>query len=672
MRRNVLCLAVLLLAGVPLLFGQGRRIVLMEEATNASCPPCAANNPTLQAFFESNFGTVVSVRYHAWWPGYDPMYAINTTENRNRIQYYGINGVPNYLLDGVNLGVPSDPGTMVAITGERLVSPHLADITVQAVIDSDSVKVDVTLIGRGAVKQTNLSLYTAVIERMVVYTSPPGTNGETVFPDVMRKMLPAATGIPVTSLTTGDTLRYSLSYPVSEYWRWEDLAVVSWLQSNTSQEVIQANINLPTHSIEYDGVLGDLVELDQVYTKRHVIHNRNSVPIDLKVEAVGVNVADGWSYQLLELGSPVDSIVSTINPGDSLVADLRITTGSNAGSIRVKVLAVNRADPYGYGSSVEHFGIVPIGPVLFVDADGGRDSEKFYYGAFDSAGVSYTSIGKADLALLASQLGTSQFSSLFWNIGWGFPALIPSDVAYMQNFLAEGGNLYIAGQDIGWDIFDANGSSGFAAARAFYHDYLGANYLSDDAGGTSMTGVGGDVVTDGLAFTLSSPYAAYPEEIAPYPGTNAVNILQYNNGKYGAVRHDADTFKTVYLGIGLEQIAEPLQRNLLIKRVLEWFGITTDVDPAGAGIPIAFALDQNYPNPFNPSTEISYTIAEQGLVTLTVYDLVGREVVTLVEEIQSPGRYLVTFDAGERATGVYFYRLTSGPYTSIQKMMLMK
>ena len=672
MGRTVPYLTMLLLASTSLLLGQGRRVVLMEEATNASCPPCASNNPQLQAFFESNFGNVVSVRYHAWWPGYDPMYAVNTTENRNRIQYYGINGVPNYLLDGVNYGVPSAPGTMVAITGDRLQSPHLADITVQAVIDSDSVRVDVTLAGRGAVKQTSLALYTAVIERMVVYATPPGTNGETVFPDVMRKMLPAATGIAVASLTTGDTLRYSLSTPVSESWRWEDLAVVSWLQSNTSKEVIQANINLPTHAIEYDGPLGDLLELNEVYTKTHVIHNRNSVPIDLRVVAEAVQVPSGWSYQLLHLGSPVDSIISTIEPGDSLVADLSITTGSDPGSIKVKMLAVNRDDPYGYGSSVQHFGVVPNGSVLFVDDDGGRNSETLYYSAFDSAGVAFTSIEQADLALVASRLGASQFSSLFWNVGWGFPALVPTDVAYMEDFLGDGGNLYIAGQDIGWDVFDGNGSSGFPAAREFYHNYLGANYLSDDAGGTSMTGVGGDVITDGLAFAISSPYSPYPEEIAPYPGTNTVNILQYNNGKYGAVRHEADTFKTVYLGIGLEQIAEPLQRNLLIKKVLDWFGVATGVDPARGGIPVAYSLDQNDPNPFNPSTEISYTIAEQGFVTLKVYDLVGREVETLVQEVQSPGRYLASFDAADHATGVYFYRLTSGQFTAIKKMVLVK
>ncbi len=87
---------------------------------------------------------------------------------------------------------------------------------------------------------------------------------------------------------------------------------------------------------------------------------------------------------------------------------------------------------------------------------------------------------------------------------------------------------------------------------------------------------------------------------------------------------------------------------------------------------MAYALDQNYPNPFNPTTEISYTIAEGGRVTLKVYDMLGREVETLVNEAQDPGRYLVTFNAARDATGVYFYRLSSGHFTSIKKMIMMK
>ena len=83
-------------------------------------------------------------------------------------------------------------------------------------------------------------------------------------------------------------------------------------------------------------------------------------------------------------------------------------------------------------------------------------------------------------------------------------------------------------------------------------------------------------------------------------------------------------------------------------------------------------LFQNYPNPFNPVTTITYQIPEDGKVTLSIYDVIGREVQTLVNADQNAGRYSVQLNAGKLASGVYFYRLTSGNYTAVRKLLLAK
>ena len=84
-------------------------------------------------------------------------------------------------------------------------------------------------------------------------------------------------------------------------------------------------------------------------------------------------------------------------------------------------------------------------------------------------------------------------------------------------------------------------------------------------------------------------------------------------------------------------------------------------------------LAQNYPNPFNPVTKIAYAIPQPGFVTLKVYDMVGREVQTLVNEFQSAGRYTFDFDGRKLATGVYFYKLQVGDrFSEIKKMMYIK
>ncbi|NOX65084.1 MAG: T9SS type A sorting domain-containing protein [Chlorobi bacterium] len=94
-------------------------------------------------------------------------------------------------------------------------------------------------------------------------------------------------------------------------------------------------------------------------------------------------------------------------------------------------------------------------------------------------------------------------------------------------------------------------------------------------------------------------------------------------------------------------------------------------------IPVEFELKQNYPNPFNPSTTIRYSIPAVGKghaasVRLIIYDILGREVATLVNKEQSPGNYSVQFDASGLSSGLYVYRLTSGSYSKSLKLMLMK
>lgn len=93
---------------------------------------------------------------------------------------------------------------------------------------------------------------------------------------------------------------------------------------------------------------------------------------------------------------------------------------------------------------------------------------------------------------------------------------------------------------------------------------------------------------------------------------------------------------------------------------------------ASAGRPPAFELRQNHPNPFNPTTTIEFTIVDRQLTTVKVFDLLGREVVTLVNEIKEPGTYTIHWDAGGIASGVYFCRLQAGEFVQAKRMMVLR
>lgn len=98
----------------------------------------------------------------------------------------------------------------------------------------------------------------------------------------------------------------------------------------------------------------------------------------------------------------------------------------------------------------------------------------------------------------------------------------------------------------------------------------------------------------------------------------------------------------------------------------------TGVEDQSNGISYQYVLEQNYPNPFNPSTIIRYSISVGGLVTIKVYDVLGKEVAILVNEDQTAGSYEIKFNAAQLSSGIYFYTLKAGSYSQTKKLILMK
>jgi hypothetical protein len=92
----------------------------------------------------------------------------------------------------------------------------------------------------------------------------------------------------------------------------------------------------------------------------------------------------------------------------------------------------------------------------------------------------------------------------------------------------------------------------------------------------------------------------------------------------------------------------------------------------GLETPVNYALSQNYPNPFNPTTKINYSMPKQALVTIKVYDMLGKEVATLVNEVKTAGNYTVEFNGANLSSGVYFYKISAGDFSSVKRMTLIK
>jgi hypothetical protein len=101
-------------------------------------------------------------------------------------------------------------------------------------------------------------------------------------------------------------------------------------------------------------------------------------------------------------------------------------------------------------------------------------------------------------------------------------------------------------------------------------------------------------------------------------------------------------------------------------------GNANAITQIGSEVPREFSLSQNYPNPFNPVTNIEFKVRETGLIKMTVFDIMGREISVLVNEIMRAGTYKVDFDAGKLSSGIYFYRINAENFSQTKKMILTK
>ncbi|MEO8167909.1 MAG: T9SS type A sorting domain-containing protein [bacterium] len=253
----------------------------------------------------------------------------------------------------------------------------------------------------------------------------------------------------------------------------------------------------------------------------------------------------------------------------------------------------------------------------------------------------------------------------------------------VQLYLQNGGKLFVSGSEIAWDLDRPSGPT--QADRDFLHNFLKAAYAGDDAAEYSVNGTASTLFY-GISLRYGqivegAPYDEdYPDFVTPQNGSAAV--LHY--GAVGNPVYAAVAFKgmfpggtlpgaVVYVAFPFETITTTANRDTLMRRAYQYFDVATAVEGSGvADVPVETKLFQNYPNPFNPTTNFEFRIANSGFVSLKVFDLLGREVATLVNEELPPGEYRRTLAAQGLASGTYYYRLQVGSFIQTKKMLLLR
>ncbi len=248
--------------------------------------------------------------------------------------------------------------------------------------------------------------------------------------------------------------------------------------------------------------------------------------------------------------------------------------------------------------------------------------------------------------------------------------------AYLEN----GGKLFVSGSEIAWDL--EGSTSATPQETQFLRTYLKAKFVSDDSNIYGVQGVDSTQFS-GLGFGFGvqgngSPYIEdYPDVIDTSGGS--IPILKYNAvstagiAYTGSFNNSSSNGQLVYIALPFETINLATDRTKVMTAALKYFGLIppSSIDDMDFS-PNNFELSQNYPNPFNPSTKINYEISSRENVELKVFDILGNEVAMLVNEVQSPGKYELEFKGSNLPSGVYFYRLLSGTFSQVRKMIMLK
>lgn len=247
--RNIFLLLAGVLVSVISGSAQDQRLVLLEHFTQASCGPCAGINPTIHNLLVNNPTKITSVYYHTSWPGYDPMYNHNPIDVNARVSYYGVTYVPWSVLDG-NYYSGSASGWNINTVNARYAMPSPLAIDMQHTISAGQDSVYLTMLLKPSLPITgSLVAHSVVIEKHIHYNTPPGSNGEKDFYNVMKKMLPGKNGTTIPAgLDLGDYMIIETSWPFANVYTVSEIAGVGFVQNNSGKEVYQST-NSSTNAV---------------------------------------------------------------------------------------------------------------------------------------------------------------------------------------------------------------------------------------------------------------------------------------------------------------------------------------------------------------------------------------------------------------------------------------
>jgi hypothetical protein len=644
---------------------QAPKYVLFEHFTQASCGPCAAQNPSfVNGVLIPNPDKVRHIAYHTSWPGVDPMNAYNAPQVADRVTLYSVSGVPNMVLMGnKKQGAPANfsQADVDNIFGET--SP--IKIEVQQTDIGDSMHVDIVVKSIGVPPSGTHKLRIAVIEKDITYSTPPGTNGELEFPNVFRRMFPNTTGAAVTFAPQGSSFTYSFSYYKEAVWNINQIATVAFIQNATTKEIVNCGTN-------FDPVINATLTPAPVNaqsgnsttaTTFNLTAGNSGSSTESFTYTLTSNAPSNWSSYITVNAVDYPNVATiTTSPSSNNNLSIVVEPGTSPFIATYTLKATSVTNPTAPEMVTQVYVVSGVTDVIVSNSSGKGDGtggsaadwEADYSTALLATGC--TGLGYANEVINNKCINAGAYtgvSSIYFNVGWTFPGLSDEIVNAYSTFLSNGGNLYIAGQDLGWETWDAAGS-GTTATKAFYTNYLNASYVSD--GSTSQSAINpfsNEIYNSTSSVSLINYYGNgtngpnfYPDIINPVGLGIPIYYYDADNTKIAGVRATDGNYKTVYIAPGIEMYGTTASKNLVMNITYQWFhGLISSVEYDG----LLNDLGNAYPNPANNEIIIPLLSTESIII---IHDINGREITRI-----NSSNTLARINTTNFAQGLYTYTI---------------
>lgn len=614
-------------------YSQATRLVLHEQFTNASCGPCASYNPAYNALLASNSSKITKISYQANFPGTDPMNAANPGPVSTRRSYYSNTSVPrcyNFSMYG-SAGTSPASVTQAQIDARYNTAPDWSvTVTHQLTSGYDSAQV-VVLVGNATSSTLtsgttgSLKLHLVMVEETVTYSSPPGSNGETVFHDVMREMIPNANGTTLPdSWTAGQSQSFQFKIPLPSYLgNLGEVAFVAFVQDDSNKEIKNAAFS-PKQAVSglADASIASISASTSGYCDPNVtpsvtIQNSGSIAITSATVSYSINggtpVSQNWtgnlsagqtatvSFPQVTLSTGANEIVGLVDNPNGSVDYAPI----NNSSVPTTINILNNNPTYApYDQNFEGLSLGKIPSNMIKEES--------------VSGEMVGAISKANVQNLQQELGGwgQSASSLFWD----FPTIASGTVISLiteKISLAtiSNPNLYL--------------STSYAARGGNSNDQLKV-YVSTDCGSswTNIFSPSGASLATGTDPGSQYRYWADPNKWL----THKISLSNYASAGHILLKFEGTSaagqclyLDNIWVSTNvLSEDEEDIQNNIRV-----------------------------FPNPSSDLTKFEITLANESEVSLAILNISGQKVLNIESQTFPSGNHMIETSVSDLPSGIY-------------------